>query len=87
METEQTITFHTTPRYISVLNALVPTLDGLMLFSVINGKKGICTFRFHDSCSRDAIRLIDSLKTVFSEIEPMGTIPLQPGSNSSPQNA
>ena len=58
MAEERQIRFQTDPRTINLLSSLMPTLEGLYLMTVADGRKGIAVLRFHQSQRTEVERFL-----------------------------
>lgn len=66
------------PRVINFLSSLAPTLEGLWLMTVLDGKQGQVLFRFHAGVTREALTSLNSIalryeaefKPNFGDLDP-----------------
>jgi len=50
---ERELTMVMSRRLVNLMTSLMPTMEGLFLASVLNGRDGIILFRFHESVAEE----------------------------------
>ena len=65
MEQEQTMHAIMSRRLLNQMTSLMPTLEGLLLITVLDGKRGHLVFRFHASVTDEFEKLTHFLKSRY----------------------
>ena len=61
MVSEQQIVIKTTPAVINLLSSLMPTLEGLYLVTVLDGREARASIRFHESQAHEVASFLQWL--------------------------
>ena len=66
-EVEQHLQLQCSPRVVNLLSAITPSMEGLFLPTVLDGKTGIVALRYHDSQVEDVKAFCNYLQQCYGE--------------------